>query len=269
MDIHVHMGTSSIYGYNQLPVEDYLKLMRRYRIRKAIVSGFTPEDLNFEKMNVEVGKLLAAHPKEFVGAVFVDPRTKDKSIGILKAMLKLPSFVAIILNPYEQSFKANDLRFLSPVMEQAEHFNVPVIVESGYPMVSTPLQIGELARAYPKVPIVMTHAGQLLASGQSESDALAAMIENDNVYPETSQIILTGIGGFIQQVSSSSSSKNRITENTDRERKKIAPIDRILFGSDSPLCDLGVELERVLVSEISDEEKKKILHHNAVSLFAL
>jgi uncharacterized protein len=256
IDCHVHLG-KSVYGHTQ-SAEDYIRLMKKNGVQKALVSCFTPEDLDFERANRELKRAMSGYPGTLFGAVSVDPRLKKKSERILSEFLKSEAFHAVILNPFEQSFKINDEAFISPVMSLAEKFDVPLIVEAGFPIVSTAFQVGELARKYPKIPVVMTHAGQLLASGQAESDALKALHENVNLYAETSRMTLSGIGGFIQQL---------LGSNTAQSGKK--PASSIIFGSDSPICDLSVEILRVMVSETTEKEKNQILRENAIYLFKL
>ena len=101
---------------------------------------------------------------------------------------------------------------------------------------------------------IMTHAGQLLASGQSESDSLRAILDNSNIYCDTSQIILTGIGGFIEQVVHSGKKGSK---------------HRVMFGSNAPQGELSVELRRVSEAEISENEKRLVLSKNAEKLFKL
>jgi predicted TIM-barrel fold metal-dependent hydrolase len=240
--------------------------MDRYGIAKAVVSCFTPKDLDFRKANKYIKEVVSYDPKKrFSGAAVVDPRLKDNSIAILKESLGSGKFSAIMLNPFEQSFKVDDERFLFPIMVHAEKFDVPVIIEAGYPIVSTALQVALLASRYPKIPIIMTHAGQLLASGQAESDALRAMLDNSNIFAETSLLALSGLGGFIRQSSHLMSNQNEV--GSGLLYTKLKTNNRIIFGSESPLSDPGVEIERVLAAKVSESEKRFIFHDVANALF--
>ena len=215
----------------------------------SVISSFTPLNLSFETSNRAIEHEVTSNRSWFRGAVRVDPRASAFR-SILKKYLQKPSFVCIYLNPFEQAFKVNDaLAFAA--YEVAEDMGSPVVIESGYPIVSQPLQVAEAAREFRKVRFVMTHAGQMLASGQSEGDSLATLIENKNVFCDTSQIILSGIGGFIEQAIKGGAGK------------------RILFGSNSPFGDLSVEMMRVREANISEQEKRAILSENAKHLFGM
>jgi uncharacterized protein len=248
IDSNVAIG-ESVYGTSQSP-KRYLALMGRYGVEKAIISCFTPPDLDFEKGNGAIEKVVTAHPSKFAGALRVDPRVK-KSLQILKKFVKRRAFVCISLDPFEQSFKVNSPQIF-PIYELAEKSELPVLIESGYPIVSLPSQLSELASEFKKVKFIMTHAGQLLASGQSEGDATLAMNENQNLYCDTSQIILSGLGGFIEKLVRSNNYNARF---------------RIIFGSNSPAGDLSVELMRVDKANIPEKEKRLILSENARKLF--
>jgi uncharacterized protein len=245
IDCNVRIGKSA-YG-ESFTITECLKRMDENGIELSIISSFTPIDLSFEKSNRAIELSVVSNPVRFTGAARVDPRSAESS-SILKKYLRKRSFASIYLNPFEQAFKVNG-GLASKIYEIAEHTNSTVIIESGYPIVSLPLQVAEIAREFKKVRFVMTHAGQLLASGQSEGDSFAALIENKNIYCDTSQVILTGIGGFIEQAVKSGAGK------------------RVLFGSNSPSGNLSVELMRVCEANISERDKTRILCENAKEIF--
>lgn len=247
IDSSVHIGVSA-YGESQ-SAGQCVKLMDKFGIGLAIVSSFTPPDLSFEAANLVIEKAIRENGKRLKGAVRIDPRFSE-SPRMLKKFLKRSSFVCCYLNPFEQSFKVNS-SLSEPLFEIAEELHSPVIIESGYPIVSLPLQVAEVAREFRKVKIVMTHSGQLLASGQSESDAIYAMSENVNLYCDTSQLILSGIDGFIGQLVQKGFGK------------------RIIFASNSPRGDHSVELLRVQKADISESAKVAILFENARELFGI
>lgn len=226
--------------------------MDRHGIELSIVSSFTPPDLSLEKGNISIELVAKECPHRFRAAARVDPRELGHQKSLRKFLNKRV-FAGISLNPFEQAFKIND-SLASGVFEVAEEFGCPVLIESGYPVVSLPFQVAEVAKDYKKVKMVMTHSGQLLASGQSESDALYAIQENRNLYCDTSQIILSGLGGFVEQI---------VHANKNGSGR------RAVFGSNSPLGDLSVELLRIQKANISEGEKDLVFSKNARKLFGI
>ncbi len=250
IDANVKIGVSA-YGPSH-SVEQCLESMNKFGIARSIISCFTPPDLSFEKANTIIEKITRENRTRFFGVVRVDPRF-DGAKRILRKFLRKKSFVAVSLNPFEQAFKVGD-PLAKEIYELAEEFDCPVLLESGFPIVSMPLQVSEVAKEFRKVDFIMTHSGQLMASGQSEYDSLRAMLENGNLYCDTSQIILSGLGGFIEQVV-------RANEKNSR--------DRVIFGSNSPMGDVSVELLRVKSANIGEIERNRIFSENALKLFSL
>jgi predicted TIM-barrel fold metal-dependent hydrolase len=250
IDVNVHLGKSA-YGLQQSAIA-LLTSMGKSGVRISLVSCFTPPDLSFESANREIEAAVRENTTRLRGLVRIDPR-QNGSLSILKKFLQKKAFAGISLNPFEQAFKVND-PLMKPFYELAEETDSPLMLESGYPIVSLPLQVAEVAREFRKVNFIMTHAGQLLASGQSESDSLRTILDNSNIYWDTSQIILSGIGGFIQQVIHSGKNGSK---------------HRAMFGSNGPQGELSVELMRVTKASISENEKRLVLSKNAEKLFKL
>jgi len=248
IDVNVRVGKSA-YGL-ELSGKQCLSLMDEYGIQISVISAFTPCDYSFERANSAIERIVREYPSRLKGMVRVDPRI-DGSQNVLRKFLRKKSFVGVSLNPFEQAFKVTD-PVVRPAYEIAEQFNCPVMIESGYSIVSLPSQVAEVAAEFRKVNFIMTHAGQLLASGQSESDSLYSISENRNLYCDTSQIILSGIGGFIEQVVKSN-------ENGSKRR--------VMFGSNSPSGEISVELLRVQKSNIDEHEKELLFFENAKKLF--
>ena len=250
IDINVKIGLSA-YG-SEHSAQQCLQEMDQFRIQKSIVSCFTPPDLSFENGNRTIEQFVLDNPSRFYGAVRIDPRFRG-SKKLLRNFLRKRSFICVSLNPFEQAFKIGD-PLVKDTLEIAEEFDVPVMVESGFPIVSLPLQVAEVAKEFKKVRFIMSHSGQLLASGQTESDALNTLLENRNVYSDTSLIILSGLGGFVEQVV-------RANENDSRTR--------LMFGSDSPMGNISVELLRIDKANIREEERRLIFSENARKLFRI
>ena len=70
-------------------------------------------------------------------------------------------------------------------MDVAADHGVPVVVAAGLYALSEPLQMMELALAYPTVPIVMTSGGQINISGLGMLDAWLALQRAPNLHVTT------------------------------------------------------------------------------------
>jgi predicted TIM-barrel fold metal-dependent hydrolase len=121
-----------------------------------------------------------------------------------------------------------------------------VLIAAGYPWVSEASQIGDLARRFPGVPLVMTHGGQINISGLGQADAMQVLRTHPNVSMETSGVYRQD---FLEDV--------------------VAELGaaRVLFGSNSPRMDPRLEVERVRWANLPDSDKAQILVGNARRLF--
>lgn len=77
-------------------------------------------------------------------------------------------------------------------------------------------------------------------------DAVPAALQSENIYLETSLIDIMNIHTAIEKVGA----------------------HRILFGSDFPESDLGLELEKIMMIDMDDEARGDILGRNAAKVWA-
>ena len=111
---------------------------------------------------------------------------------------------------------------------------------------STPERFEGYVRKFPQVRLVFGHAGGR-GSGRLEAVRMA------NEYPN---VFLDFAGDIFC---------NRLIETLVAS----VPVEKILFGSDTPWMDIRSHLTRVLLAEVDDGVKQKILHDNAVGVYRL
>jgi uncharacterized protein len=126
--------------------------------------------------------------------------------------------------------------------------DVPVLIASGYPWLSEAAQIGDLARRFPSVTIVMTHGGQINISGLGQADAMETLRRGPKVCMETSGVYRQD---FLQDVASEIGAQ------------------RVLFGSNSPLMDARLEVARVRWADVPETSRELMLGGNARRIFKL
>ena len=128
---------------------------------------------------------------------------------------------------------------------------MPVLIVAGYPVVSSPIQIGDLAERLPELKILIAHGGQLAMHGLGIFDCLEVVKSTANVYVETSGIPETGTESLIERV---------VLE---------ASADRVVFGTNMPINDAHMELERIEVAMIPQQAKLQILGANLARILGL
>jgi uncharacterized protein len=245
-DANTSLG-QSLYG-PRATVEQLLDRMDAVGIDRSIVSSFTPRDLDLRRANHAVSEIVASNPR-LVGFARIDPRLGQKSIAELEACQR-EGFRGVKVDPLEQAFVINsDLVF--DFFKECAAAKMPALIVSGYPCLSSPIQVGDLAERIPELTIIMAHGGQLAMHGLGIFDCLLVVKATERVFVETSGIPETGTEGLIE-----------------RSVLEVSP-DRVIFGSNSPVNDPAMELERVRVSRIPEDAKNRIMGANLAAILGL
>lgn len=243
IDANANLG-ESLYGPRQT-ADELLARMDAVGIERAVASPFTPPDLDFGRANMAVAASAARHDR-LIGFARIDPRLGARSIAEVHAA-RDGGLRGVKVDPFEQGFQINTDLVLDVFAACAEA-RMPLLVVAGFPMASSPIQVGDLAARLPSLTVVMLHGGQLAMHGLGIMDCLNVMRTVPNVYVETSGIPETGTESLIEHV---------VLE--------VSP-ERVLFGSNAPINDPGMELERIAVAQISDQAKRQILGPNLVRI---
>lgn len=235
VDAHVHLG-ESIYG-ERLDVDKLLAQMDRHGIDISIVAAFTPPDLDFAQANRRVAEAVRAHPDRLIGATRADPRLGKISLDEIRRASGTYGFRGLTLHPGEQGFQVNNPLVL-PCVELAEELGLFVHIPTGYPVFSTPLQVAAIARKFPSVRFLMGHMGL----NAYLYDALKALTFYPNLHVETAGHVVTG------------ELKNGVHMAVEAVGAK-----RVIFASDAPYFDVGVERLKIEVANLSSGDQQLVL----------
>jgi predicted TIM-barrel fold metal-dependent hydrolase len=181
-----------------------------------------------------------------------DPRRISACLDALKQAKDWPGFVGLKLHPSMHGVPADD-----PVYEQAWRFaadhELAIMTHSwsvsGYNPVqflSTPDRFELHVRKFPQVHFVLGHAGGR-CNGRHQAVRLA------NEYPH----VYIDLAGDIVDY--------RLLEKL----VESVPVEKILYGSDFPWMDPRSHLTRVLLADIEELAKIKILRGNAIRVYNL
>ena len=137
--------------------------------------------------------------------------------------------------------------YMDPIAEAAIELEMPLIFHDGTPPYSTPLQIGELARRFPELTVMLGHSGL--------RDLWLAALAAAHRYPNI-LLCLCGPAPY----------------GIERIVSELPP-ERILFGSDAGfMASPGMReyrIGQIRRLPVSDEAKAMILGDNAVRIFGL
>ena len=179
-----------------------------------------------------------------------DPRSSEDCLRVLKPAVAWPGFVGLKLHPSFHRAFADDPAYERAWEFAAEH-DLSILAHtwsvSHYnpaQRYSTPERLEAYVRRFSSVRLVLGHAGGR-GSGRGEAVRMA------NAYAN----VFLDFAGDVYC--------HRLIETLAAS----VPPDKILYGSDFPWMDPGAQLTRVLLADVDDQVKRKILADNATKAF--
>jgi len=252
IDAHVHIGWMGNLMAPEVDLAALLRLMDRLNIQSAICSDMRLITIGPEEyLPISRRAFTESKGRVFYLGVY-DPHRPRESLAILKKAVKWPGFVGIKIHPSWHRTMANDHAY-RPAWEYAAENDVTILAHtwsvSDYnpaQKFSTPALFEDFVRDFPAVRFVLGHAG---GRGQGRLEAIRLI----NAYPN----VFLDFGGDIYCY--------RLIEDL----VAAVPADRILFGSDYPMLETRANLARVLLADIPDDAKLKILRDNAAAVYGI
>ncbi len=235
VDSHTHLGDFPLFNV-RLDADGLVGLMDGQGISRSVLFSL-PNELTLEAVR--------RYPNRLSGLVWINPHDGEEALNLVERAVKDWGFKGIKMHPLLDAYLP-DSDLVHPVMELARKLRVPVLFHSGHPPWSLPWHLGNLAEAFPDVPIVMGHMGHghiVYING-----ALEVARKHDNIYLETSGMPM---------------------HSKIKEAVETVGVDRVMYGSDSPFGHPAFEMKKVEVSGISGYEMDRVLGENAVEVFSL
>lgn len=217
-----------------------LALMDANQVEKAIVA---PVDQYLAVFNREgndyVLKESKAHPDRFLPLITANPWFGQQAVTEVERGFGAGA-VGLKLHPGFQGFQITD-EIVYPLIDVAQLHQRPVYFHTGTPVTSMPLQLTELAMRFPEVRMIMGHMG----FSDFWNDVADATRGAPNIYLETSGHWPSFIVEMVQAFGS----------------------ERILFGSDSPMNLMDIEIAKIVRHTANPNDRENILHRTAETLF--
>ena len=235
IDAHSHVGYFGGWCDVKITPEELVAQMDEYNIEKTIVSTFPIRE-----------SILAAdrYPERLIGAAWVNP-SEDNAVSQIRDAVENHGFKAIKLHPLSQAYLPNDA-IVFPIAELAGELDIPLMIHTGHPPFSLPWSVAQLAELYPEVKMVMIHMGH--GNGMFVQSAIDMAKKYPNLYLETSGMPMhTKIKEAYEKVGS----------------------NRIMWGLDAPFHHPTVEIQRTLVSGLTDKQLTDVFYNNAQKLLKL
>lgn len=235
IDAHSHVGYFGGWSNVGITADELIAQMDEFNVEKTIVSTF-PIDESIQAAD--------KYPDRLIGAAWINPMDPGALDAVRDAVVN-HGFKAIKLHPLAQSYLPND-ECVFPVAELARELDIPLMIHTGHPPFSLPWSVAQLAELYPDVKMVMIHMGH--GNGMYIQSAIDMAKKYPNLYLETSGMPMhTKIKEAYMQVGS----------------------DRIMWGLDAPFHHPTVEIQRTIVSGLTDEQLEDVFYNNAKKLLNL
>lgn len=239
IDGHMHPVRVAQF-FTSSDLDDTVEKMDLIGIKTGILSMLN--DIGETGRHEVIIEIFERYPGRFYGYIAPDPY-EDGFLAALEKWAKVPRFVGIKLHPVQDERPFDCKEYLSAYAFGGEA-GFPVLIHTWGMADIT--EIEKLAKKYPKTALIMGHSG-----GERDAAEYAIKLAGyyENVYLDTTRSYC--YNGEIEKM---------VEGATDR---------KILFGSDATWNSMEAAIGRVLLADISDESKRRIIGKNARELFKL
>ena len=256
IDVHTHIFPEKIarkavesvcrfYGVkterSALP-DDADAAARACGIERSLVFSTATAPRQVRSINDFIHAECGKHPA-FIGLGTLHPDMEDPAAEIER--IRALGLHGVKLHPDFQDFAVDDPRML-PVYRLLARARLPVLIHMGDPRrdLSSPARLARLLDAVPELRVIAAHFG-----GWSVWDEAVRLLAGSGAWFDTSSTI-----GFVGK---------------EKAREMIARygVDRLLFGTDYLMWDIGEELDRFFSLGLSEEDNRLILAGNLERAF--
>lgn len=215
-------------------------------VDKFIIQSVATTPKQVRSINEFVSGTVKMYSDRMYGLGTLHPDSTDMQ-GDVEHLVEL-GLKGVKLHPDIQGFKLDDYRCLK-IYELCEKFNLPVLLHTGDSRYdnSNPNRLIPILEIYDKLSVIGAHFG-----GYSVwEDAAEQLHGRKNFYVDCS------------------SSFFALDDETVMKLIEMYGVDNIVFGTDYPMWNPGVEVERLNSLPLSDEDREKIFWKNAVRIYNL
>jgi predicted TIM-barrel fold metal-dependent hydrolase len=188
-------------------------------------------------------------------------RDRAEELAELRGLLEEGRIKGLKLYPGYEPYYVHDAG-LRELYALAAEFRVPVMIHTGDTYApkarvkyAHPLSVDEAAVEFPGVTFVLCHLGNPWFA-----DAMEVVYKNANVFADISGLTL---GAFEERFERFARGK------VNEALAYINDPEKLLFGSDWPISDIGSYLGFVEKLELTPEEREGLLWRNAARVFRL
>ncbi|MBE6778700.1 MAG: amidohydrolase [Ruminococcaceae bacterium] len=240
-------GTDRFYGTVAAgagTVDDLLLMGHAAGIDRYVVHSVATTPKQVESINEFIAAAVAEHPDRFIGLGALHPDCPDMAAEVQR--IRRLGLRGVKLHPDIQDFPCDDPR-CHTIYSLCEQEGLPILMHTGDKRYdnSNPNRLLPVLRAYPGLTVVGAHLGGYSVWEQAV-ELLAGM---PNLYVDCSSCFW------------------KLSPEEARQYIRAYGADRVLFGSDYPMWNVGRELAFLQDLDLTEEELRGILSLNAEKVF--
>jgi hypothetical protein len=237
VDAHCHVGQGRC---KKLTPAQLIAEMDACGVDRAVVCPVEEHITVFNREgNDYILRAVRVHPDRLIGFATVNPWYGERAVKELRRAVN-EGLCGLKLHSALQGYFIND-DLVYPVIEAAVELEIPVYFHTGTPIYALPLQLSYLAADFPEVDFIMGHA----AHADFWLDLLPAARGLSNIYIETSLRASTWV----------------LQSAVD----ELGP-HRVMFGSDSPVSSIKVELAKIETLDLDTKAREMVLGGTILSV---
>jgi predicted TIM-barrel fold metal-dependent hydrolase len=240
-DAHAHIGEgeySSTYLYT-LPVHETIRLSRKIGIQKMAVSSLKAIGGDVQAGNKRLIELCEAYPSDLYAYVYYSPKFPEECLKFIDNYKSHPGFIGVKIHPREDNTFVTDKLYYK-LYEFSVKNNLVILCHTWETEpVNDPALFENVLQDFPTLRLLIGHMGGTYR-GCMSSIALA------NKYPN----VYLDINGSLY------------SEIWIEKLIRTAPVNKFVFSTDQVFNDPRIIVGRVLLSNIDEEVKQRILCSN-------
>lgn len=256
IDVHGHFGNYIGDGSNPfadtLYSGDAAEVVRRASAANIVLTFVSPLSALKPRFqadavagNIEAARIVAQMPglKQYV---VIDPQ-RAETYAQAAEMLAQPQCVGIKIHPEEHGYPIHEQA--RPIFEFAAQHGAIILTHSSEQN-TLAADFVPWANEFPEVRLILAHIGCGWDGDLTHQVRAIQQSRHGNIFADTS-------------------SARSITPGLIEWAVDEVGVDRILFGTDTPLYHAAMQRARIDHADLTDDAKRKILRENAIRLFSL
>ena len=245
LDSHAHLGDGEQSGLyiRTLPVAESLRLSKKVGIGAVVASSLKALYGNVYDGNERMMEFTRLYPGYVYASIFYDPHYHDSCIAQIEKYKNDPAFVGIKIHPRESGCCIATTMYDGLYRYCLDNDLLVACHTWQTEPANDPRDFGPVLQRFPGLKLQLCHMG---GTYQGCMDSL----ELANKYP---QVYLDINGSLYSQIW-----LEKLVEQ--------APFRQFVFGTDQTFNDPRIMLGRVLMSDLTDEQKQALMCDNFESV---